>query len=91
MIGKRDVWRLVLVFGLFVSLPLAALVGVWLGPARAGFGLQEPAEPSPRAKVTAKAVVPFSMLASNHMVVQATINDKGPYHLIFDLGRRSRC
>ena len=26
------------------------------------------------------------MLPSNHMVVQATINGKGPYRLIFDLG-----
>jgi len=31
-------------------------------------------------------MVPFSMLPSNHMVVQATINGKGPYRLIFDLG-----
>lgn len=30
--------------------------------------------------------VPFEMIASNHMVVRATINGKGPYHLIFDLG-----
>ena len=30
--------------------------------------------------------MPFSMLPSNHMVVQATINGKGPYRLIFDLG-----
>jgi hypothetical protein len=26
------------------------------------------------------------MLPSNHMLVEARINDKGPYHLIFDLG-----
>ena len=30
--------------------------------------------------------VPFEMLISNHMVVTAKINDKGPYRLIFDLG-----
>ena len=30
--------------------------------------------------------VPFEMLISNHMVVTATINDKGPYRLIFDVG-----
>lgn len=33
-----------------------------------------------------KSVVPFEMLASNHMVVQANVNGKGPYRLIFDLG-----
>lgn len=30
--------------------------------------------------------VPFQMLASNHMVVDARINGKGPYRFIFDLG-----
>ena len=37
-------------------------------------------------KAKAKAVVPFKMLPTNHMLVEARINDKGPYHLIFDLG-----
>jgi len=32
------------------------------------------------------ATVPFEMLASNHMVVRAKINGKGPYRLVFDLG-----
>jgi membrane-associated protease RseP (regulator of RpoE activity) len=32
------------------------------------------------------AVVPFEMLDSNHMVVNAKLNGKGPYRLIFDLG-----
>lgn len=30
--------------------------------------------------------VPFEMLDSNHMVVRAKINGKGPYRLIFDVG-----
>src|SRR4051812_24746047 len=34
----------------------------------------------------AKAVVPFEMLPSNHMVVNARLNGKGPYRLVFDLG-----
>ena len=34
----------------------------------------------------APARVPFEMLPSNHMVVSATINGKGPYRLVFDLG-----
>ncbi len=37
-------------------------------------------------KGIAKSVVPFTMLPTNHMLVEARINDKGPYHLIFDLG-----
>jgi Aspartyl protease/PDZ domain len=37
-------------------------------------------------KAKAIAVVPFEMLPSNHMLVEAKINGKGPFHLIFDLG-----
>jgi len=37
-------------------------------------------------KTKTKAIVPFEMLTTNHMLVQARINDKGPYRLIFDLG-----
>jgi Aspartyl protease/PDZ domain len=33
-----------------------------------------------------KGAVPFTMLLSNHMVVRAKINGKGPFRLIFDLG-----
>jgi hypothetical protein len=33
-----------------------------------------------------KAVVPFEMLPTNHMVVKAKINDQGPFRFIFDLG-----
>jgi PDZ domain/Aspartyl protease len=33
-----------------------------------------------------KAVVPFVMLPTNHMLVKARINGEGPYNLIFDLG-----
>jgi len=32
------------------------------------------------------AVVPFQILRTNHMLVQARINGKGPFRLIFDLG-----
>lgn len=34
----------------------------------------------------AAVVVPFEMLPSNHMVMQAKLNGKGPYRLIFDVG-----
>jgi PDZ domain/Aspartyl protease len=44
-----------------------------------------PSRPTARPDET-KAVVPFEMLPTNHMLVEARINDKGPYHLIFDLG-----
>ena len=32
------------------------------------------------------AIVPFEMLPSNHMVVEAKLNGEGPFRLIFDLG-----
>lgn len=39
-----------------------------------------------KAKEGEPARVAFSMLPSNHMLVRATLNGKGPYRLIFDLG-----
>ncbi len=39
--------------------------------------------PDDKGKV---AKVPFILLPSNHMVVQAKLNGKGPYRLIFDVG-----
>lgn len=47
------------------------------------------ASPATQPKAAAKAgkhVVPFTMLPTNHMLVEAKINGKGPYRLIFDLG-----
>lgn len=38
------------------------------------------------AQAKTKALIPFEMLPTNHMLVEAKINGKGPYHLIFDLG-----
>jgi len=60
-------------------LTTAALAGatIWLGPAPAE-------EPGPGAGEPARAR--FSMLPSNHMVLRAMLNGKGPYRLIFDLG-----
>jgi membrane-associated protease RseP (regulator of RpoE activity) len=49
--------------------------------------LQAPAGTPPSAKPTKiKAIIPFEMLPTNHMLVEARINGKGPYRLIFDLG-----
>jgi len=42
--------------------------------------------PAPAADTPGKATVKFEMLPSNHMVVRARINGKGPYRLVFDLG-----
>jgi membrane-associated protease RseP (regulator of RpoE activity) len=53
---------------------LVALVALGTGPAPAG-----------RAPSKA-ATVPFEMLPTNHMLVRAKINGKGPYELIFDVG-----
>jgi hypothetical protein len=33
-----------------------------------------------------KVTVPFQLLLSNHMVVRAKVNGKGPYRFVFDLG-----
>jgi hypothetical protein len=41
---------------------------------------------APAAAKPAKAIVPFEMAPTNHMLVRARINDKGPYLLVFDLG-----
>jgi len=58
------------------SLMIAALLA--MGAAR-----QKPAD-TPKKDET--AVVPFTMLPSNHMVVEAKLNGKGPFRFIFDLG-----
>ena len=42
-------------------------------------------EPPPAAKA-GRVTLPFELVASNHIVVQARINDKGPFRLIFDSG-----
>lgn len=63
-----------------------------LGPARAGLEAAPGSQATPadekagNGKKPAPAVVPFEMLPSNHMLVEAKINGKGPYRLIFDLG-----
>lgn len=43
----------------------------------------EPVEDTP---VTATVTVPFELLPSNHMVLNAKINGTGPYRLVFDVG-----
>ena len=43
-------------------------------------------KPTKTVAIPPKAVVAFEMLPTNHMLVEARINDKGPYRLIFDLG-----
>jgi membrane-associated protease RseP (regulator of RpoE activity) len=58
--------------GVALALTLAATPALPQAPAPT-----EPPQP---------AVVPFRMLPSNHMVVEAKINDQGPFRLIFDLG-----
>lgn len=63
---------------------LAGLLACGTGPA--------PVEPAEKTKEQAKkGTVPFEMLATNHMVVRAKINGKGPFDLIFDVERRSPC
>ncbi|MHB1560629.1 MAG: retropepsin-like aspartic protease, partial [Isosphaeraceae bacterium] len=75
----------------------AAGLGRGIRSARAGLDAEKaaaanatvPADEKPKAHDAEKAkpvVVPFRMLPTNHMLVRAKINGKGPYHLIFDLG-----
>jgi hypothetical protein len=69
-----------------------ALLGLLLGlPATAPAQAPAKVEDRPPAPAQARAPegrvsVPFEMLRTNHMVVRARINGKGPYSLIFDLG-----
>jgi hypothetical protein len=62
------------------SLALVAVAGLmaWVAP---GLIAQEPT-----VKKSALITLPFELVASNHMVVQARINDKGPFRLVFDSG-----
>lgn len=55
-----------------------AAAGLLRGPLRAERKDDPPAG--------AARTVPFEMLPSNHMVVRAKLNGKGPYRLVFDLG-----
>ena len=80
---KHRAWQPVLFLALSILAAWATLPGIRSGFARTCFRAQVPAK---TATPATKAVVPFTMLPSNHMVVQATINGKGPYRLIFDLG-----
>jgi len=85
---KRNSWQPGVVLGL-LSLTLAPTIvhGLAHSWTLAAIEPQAPPQapaPFPVAKV--RAVVPFSMLPSNHMLVRAMINGKGPYRLIFDLG-----
>jgi hypothetical protein len=79
----------------------AALLAFWCGVTETPKGLalepqatatkaaerqRKAPEAAKPAKHGTKSVVPFEMLVSNHMLVEARINDKGPFHLIFDLG-----
>ncbi|HEV3167745.1 MAG TPA: PDZ domain-containing protein [Isosphaeraceae bacterium] len=64
---------------LIVVLLTPAVLGLCVALAQTG---REDKKPNAPRAVT----VPFEMLPSNHMVVEAKINGKGPYNLIFDLG-----
>lgn len=70
------------VLGLILTLGLAPNRLKGQAPATAP---KTPTRGSSTAK-SGEAVVPFEMLPTNHMLVRARINGKGPYLLIFDLG-----
>lgn len=64
----------------FLMTSLVSLASAW--------AFDAPVQDKARAKNpgASKSTVPFRMLPSNHMVVRARINGKGPYRLVFDLG-----
>lgn len=64
---------------------LAILVGFNLGLGLMMLTAAERREPAVPADGKT-ATVPFEILSSNHMIVRAKLNDKGPYRLVFDLG-----
>jgi membrane-associated protease RseP (regulator of RpoE activity) len=69
--------------------PLLVLVAAALAAATLLLGPAPAQDRTDKGKEIGKgkpAKVEFSMLPSNHMLVRAMINDKGPYRLIFDLG-----
>jgi hypothetical protein len=74
----------------FVLGAMAIVLGVSLSLARAlELELQATktaTEPASVKPAKTKFAVPFEMLPTNHMLVEAQINGKGPYRLIFDLG-----
>jgi hypothetical protein len=88
--GKRILtrgWVSVLAFWAFLGVTTLGLAvdPQTPGPANAA----NPAQASPTEKVgkaRTKATVKFEMLPTNHMLVDAMINDRGPFRLIFDLG-----
>ncbi len=89
---KRHLSLTSVVFAMEVGI---AIVCLSLASAQTGLALEPqtspPLKPAARPdKAKSKCVVPFTMSPTNHMLVEARINDKGPYHLIFDLGALSR-
>lgn len=48
--------------------------------------LASPPCPAQAPEGKAPVVVPFKLLPSRHMLLDVTVNGKGPYHLIFDTG-----
>jgi hypothetical protein len=71
---------------LIVTAAFVGLAPAWAVDQPATATTTPPAPPAAKAKKGVKATVPFQLLASNHMVVRARLNGKGPYRLVFDLG-----
>jgi hypothetical protein len=81
----------------FLVWAIMAILALSLAIARTGLALTPQVAPPSQPRTLSpsmaksdttivKSVVPFEMLPTNHMLVEARINDKGPYYLIFDLG-----
>jgi len=80
-------WITFLILGLALSLPSVAGLGLELQTTATAELPQRALAPQAKIeKKPAKVVVPFEVLPTNHMLVKSRINDRGPYHLIFDRG-----
>lgn len=64
---------------LLLTAALLAAVPSWAESPKEDKAAREPA-------AAKKVTVPFQLLLSNHMVVRAKVNGKGPYRFVFDLG-----
>jgi hypothetical protein len=90
-VGGRLGWTRLRIGAVAVIVGLSA-AGAFVAPAARpstrGPSAEQVPPPAPPEKTAAKtkAVVPFVMLPTNHMLVEARINGKGPFRLLFDLG-----
>jgi membrane-associated protease RseP (regulator of RpoE activity) len=68
------------------GLTLLATLALALAPSGGAPPSASPTKAKAETRGKGKVVVPFELLASDHIVVRARVNGEGPYRMIFDLG-----